>query len=114
MIYRITPLLLTLLLGCSALLLAGGANAADLDSAKRSGQIGERADGYVGLVDRSAPADVVALVKEINAKRQAEYERIAQANHLEVAQVQALAGQKAIERTPPGQYILRNGGWQKK
>jgi uncharacterized protein YdbL (DUF1318 family) len=31
-----------------------------------------------------------------------------------MAQVEALAGKKAIERTQPGGWILLNGGWQKK
>lgn len=96
------------------LLLGGAAYAADLDQAKRRGLVGERADGYVGLVDESAAADVRTLVAEINAKRKAEYQRIARENDLELEQVQALAGRKAIDRTAPGGWILVNGGWQQK
>jgi uncharacterized protein YdbL (DUF1318 family) len=97
------------------LLLGGGViHAADIDQAKRQGLVGERADGYVGLVDESAPAEVRRLVADINAKRKAEYQRIAQENDLEMAQVQALAGRKAIEKTQPGGWILVNGGWQQK
>lgn len=98
------------------LLLVGSvtAFAADLDQAKRNGLVGERADGYLGLVVESAPRDVRLMVAEINDKRRAEYQRIAASNGLEVAQVEALAGRKAIEKTRPGDWILRNGGWQKK
>ena len=96
------------------MLAAAAAFAADLDQAKREGLVGERADGYLGLVVESAPADVRALVAEVNAKRTAEYQRIASGNNLEVAQVQALAGKKAIEKTRPGEWILLNGGWRKK
>lgn len=88
--------------------------AADLDSAKRQGLVGERADGFLGLVDESAPDDVTALVKTINDKRRAEYLRIAETNDLTLAQVQALAGKKAIGRTESGGWILLNGGWQQK
>lgn len=95
-------------------LAASLAVAADLSDAKRDGLVGERADGFVGLVDQSAPADITALVEEVNGKRRAEYERIARANSLSLEQVQALAGKKAIDRTEPGGWIMLNGGWQKK
>ena len=38
------------------ILAAAPALAADLDGAKAAGQVGERTDGYLGLVDESAPA----------------------------------------------------------
>ena len=88
--------------------------AADLDQAKSEGLVGERADGYLGVVDAGAGADVAALVAEVNAKRKAEYQRIAAKNGLALEQVQALAGKKAIARTSAGHWILLNGGWQKK
>lgn len=94
--------------------IAPSAFAADLDQAKQAGQIGERADGYLGLVVDSAPADVRELVAEVNAKRKLEYERIARQNNLSVEQVRALAGKKAIEKTRSGQWILKNGGWTRK
>ena len=93
---------------------AGAGHAADIEQAKRQGLVGERADGYVGLVDESAPAEIRRMVADINAKRRAEYQRIAAENALELAQVQALAGRKAIEKTQPGGWILVNGGWQRK
>ncbi len=88
--------------------------AADLDQAKNDGLIGERADGYLGLVDSSAGADVRALVADVNNKRKAQYERIASKNDLPLAQVEALAGKKTIEKTRSGHWVLLNGGWQQK
>ena len=88
--------------------------AADLNQAKRDGLIGERADGYLGLVVDSAPADVVALVADVNERRRAEYERIAKQNELALAQVQALAGKKTIEKTRAGEWIFVNGTWRRK
>ena len=85
-----------------------------LQDAKQQGLIGERADGFLGLVADSAPADVVELVKTVNAKRRSEYQRIASSNELTLEQVQALAGKKAIERTSPGGWIMENGGWRQK
>lgn len=110
MMYKYLP---KLLLG-ALLLVSVAAGAADLDSAKRDGLVGERADGYLGLVVESASADVRRLVAEVNDKRKEEYLRIARANNLTIEQVQALAGKKTIERTRSGHYILINGGWQRK
>ncbi len=96
------------------LLLAVVASAADLDQAKSDGLVGERADGYLGIVATSAPADVASLVAEVNAKRKQEYERIAKTNGLTLAQVEALAGKKTIEKTRNGDWIMLDGGWQRK
>lgn len=93
----------------SALLLlvaVPGAQANELDSAKAAGQVGERPDGYIGLVDANAPPAVKQLVDSVNAKRKAEYTRIAKQNGTAVDAVAALAGAKLIERTPPGQYVM--------
>ena len=97
-----------------ALSWASFAFSAELDQAKSAGLVGERADGYLGLVNEDAPADVVNLVQDVNDKRRAEYRRIASGNDLTLEQVQALAGKKAIERTASGGWILTNGGWQRK
>jgi uncharacterized protein YdbL (DUF1318 family) len=95
-------------------LFATASMAADLAQAKRDGHVGERADGFLGLVVTNAPGDVVALVEDVNKKRMAEYRRIAQANNITMEQVQALAGKKAIEKTQRGGWILVNGGWKRK
>ena len=101
--------------GLFALLLsAAAAHGADLAQAKAAGMVGERADGYLGLVQENAPADVVALVKDVNSKRRDEYRRIAESNDLSLEEVQALAGKKAIDRTAAGHWVLTNGGWRKK
>ena len=104
----------TLFAGLALLCAATLAFAADLDQAKADGLVGERADGYLGIVVASAPADVVALVDDINGRRQAEYTRIATDNGIERTEVEALAGRKAIERTATGGWIFTNGGWRQK
>lgn len=87
--------------------------AADIDTAKSQGFIGERADGYLGVVDQSAASDVKALVREINAKRRAEYDRIAGKNGIPRNEVEILAGQKTLAKTPSGGWIFR-GQWLQK
>lgn len=95
--------------------LAAPASADPLDSAKDAGQVGEAVDGYLHLVDSNAPADVKALVVEINEKRKAKYQSIATQRGVSLAEVAALAGAKLVERTPAGQYVLdATGSWKKK
>ena len=106
------PVLLTMLagLGWSTATWAIG-----LQDAKAQGLVGEQPNGYLGLVKAVAPADVQALMMNINAQRKQEYQAIAQRNHTELNVVEALAGKKAIERTPAGQYVrLPSGQWTKK
>jgi uncharacterized protein YdbL (DUF1318 family) len=91
------------------------ANATTLDGAKAAGQIGESVDGYVHLVDQNAPADVKALVKEVNDKRRVKYEGIAKKRGVSVEDVAALAGAKLVERAPAGQYVMDSSArWRKK
>lgn len=94
---------------------APNAWAEDLASAKAAGQVGERADGYLGLVSPSAPPAVKALVEDVNAKRKARYAEIAKQRGISVAEVAALAGPKLIEKTEAGQYVMgTDGRWVKK
>ena len=96
---------------------AGAAVAADMSlaDAKREGLVGEQNDGYLGVVDSGSSSAVSSLVRSVNSKRRAEYERIAKSNEISRADVEALAGQKALQKTAAGNYIKRQGqGWQKK
>ena len=95
------------------ILLTGTANALDLQSAKAQGLVGETASGYLAAVQGATPA-VDALVAEINNKRKTHYQNIASSNNTPLATVEQLAGQKAMEKTPAGQYINSGSGWQKK
>lgn len=92
----------------------GTAWSADLRQAKEAGQIGEQPDGYLGIVG-SVPADVRALVSDINQKRRDAYQGIARDNGTTLKAVEIMAGQKAIDKTPSGQFIQSSSGqWIKK
>lgn len=103
-----------LALGLVALLAMGSAAyAVDLDSAKARGLVGERRDGYLGVITSSG--EVQALVSSINAKRKEEYARIAAGNNQPIATVEKLAAAKAIQMTKPGHFVMDAGGnWVKK
>lgn len=83
-----------------------------LSQAKASGQLGEKPDGYLGVVQSGGQAEDIA--SQINQARRAEYHRLAQKNGISVADVEAIAGKKAIEKTPSGQIVQLNGTWVKK
>jgi uncharacterized protein YdbL (DUF1318 family) len=104
---------LILLLTLGTTLLAGNAFALDLRTAKAQGYVGEQANGYLGIVKNAA--GVEELVSDINSRRKAEYRDIAQRNGTSLEVVEALAGKKAIEKTPSGQYIRDpSGNWIRK
>ena len=89
--------------------------ALDLQSAKAQGLVGEQPNGYLGSVKGGASAEVNALIKEVNSARKQEYQSIAKRNNTELSVVEALAGKKAIEMTPSGQYVKSTSGqWIKK
>ena len=51
-------------------------------------------------------------MKDINRKRREVYQDIAAKNGTALSAVEALAGKKAIEKTPSGQFIMQpNGNW---
>ena len=101
--------LITLL---SAALLSFSAWAISLDDAKNQGLVGEDSSGYLGLVVQNAEAK--AVVAEINAKRKAQYLKLAKKNNLSLAQVEALAAAKTIEKTQAGHFVEVKGEWVKK
>lgn len=82
-----------------ALTFANVAAAADLGAAKASGQVCEQTDGYLRANAGSA-GDVQEMVGNINAKRKAEYEKIAKKNKVGVGQVAKLTAEKVINKAP--------------
>ncbi|MCB0345944.1 MAG: YdbL family protein [Bdellovibrionales bacterium] len=110
--FRLLPSILLLV---TTLFVAAPAFALDLDQAKARGLVGETPSGYLASVSDSVSPDVKALVSEINAKRKAEYQKIAKENGASVASVEKLAAEKAFQKTPAGQFVRKpSGEWVKK
>jgi uncharacterized protein len=100
-----------LLLGA---LVAAPLHALELEDAKRQGLVGEEWTGFIGAVGDATP-EVQALVLEVNGRRRAEYQRIAQENNLTVRDVAEIAGRRLVERTPQGSYVrVPDRGWVQK
>lgn len=89
-------------------------SAADLAQVKAAGQVGEQLDGYLGVVQPNAPADVHALVDGINRERRAAYEAIAKKNGVKVDEVARVTAQKVIGQAAPGHYVQTPSGWQRR
>ena len=106
-------------IGAIVLLVAGlaidPALAGALEDAKAEGLVGERIDGYLGVVDSGAPGNVKSLVNQINGEREAKYAEIAKKQGAPVAAVAQIAGKKLIERAGSGEYVMgADGQWRRK
>ncbi|MEH6756396.1 MAG: YdbL family protein [Parasphingorhabdus sp.] len=82
------------------------------ESARSSGAIGEKPDGYLGYV-KAPSASVKALVEDLNIKRKAAYTRKAQETNSTVEQFAFTSGCNLINRTVAGEkYQAPDGSWQ--
>ena len=96
-------------------LVAAPAWAISKDDAKAQGLIGERNNGYLGIITSSPNADLKNLVTGINNKRRAAYDKGAKKAGVERSVFELRMGQRLQDRAPSGHYIqLPNGKWQRK
>ncbi len=101
----------------AAFSLAAPASAGDpqIDAAKAQGVVGERIDGYLGIVDGGADASLMRRVQDINNKRRAAYDDLARQTGTTPEEVARVTGEKLIAQTSPGGYIMdASGSWKKK
>lgn len=82
------------------------------DAARKAGQVGEKMDGYLGVVG-SQPAAVQAMVSDLNIKRRANYAERAQAQRATLQEYAFTQGCLLITRTAQGEkYQAPDGSWQ--
>jgi hypothetical protein len=116
---RRTKLILAAGLGLAALV--GGATVAQamLQDAsaqlRASGQVGEQADGYLGLVG-SAPAGIRAQVDAVNIKRRAYYTDLAARRGAKIEEVAATTACELFRtKVAAGQYYRGTDGvWRQR
>lgn len=109
---QFSALLFALSLAFSAMAMSLGEAKNVLESAKSQGLVGETPSGYLAPVTSDQKAQEV--VSAINDARREAYKKIAEKHSIAVTKVETVAGQKAIEKTPSGQYIKVNDRWVKK
>jgi uncharacterized protein YdbL (DUF1318 family) len=108
-------------LGVAIVATLGGAGAvyavqADASAQLRaSGQAGEQADGYLGVVG-NAGGDVRAQVEAVNIKRRALYTDLAAKRGVKIEEAAASTACEIFKtRVAPGQYYrLTDGVWRKR
>jgi uncharacterized protein len=99
-----------------ALLLAApvAAQTPAVDAARAAGAIGERYDGYVGVVSAVAAA-VRSQVGSINIQRRSLYSRLAQSKGASPQEVGITAGCQLLARVAIGEaYMLSDGVWRRR
>jgi uncharacterized protein YdbL (DUF1318 family) len=82
------------------------------EAARAQGTIGEKMDGYLGIVG-SGDAALRRLIDDLNIKRRAVYADKAKAANATLEEYAFTAGCIAISRTAPGEkYQAPDGSWQ--
>lgn len=80
-----------------------------IDAAKEQGQVGERIDGFLGVVSNAEPS-VVRRVDEINARRRAVYADLAAREGVNLSDVARLTGERLVAAEPSGHFVLDDSG----
>jgi uncharacterized protein YdbL (DUF1318 family) len=84
------------------------------EAARSAGQVGEKMDGYLGIVT-GGDGTLRALVDDINIRRRANYAQRAQAQGATLEEYAFTQGCILISRTQPGEmYQAPNGSWQQR
>ena len=89
---------------------AAWAQGGGVSAAVAAGQVGERADGYLGIRGQVSDA-IKAEVEQINIKRRALYTSRAQERGVAVEAIAAATACQAMQRVGVGQAYNLGGGW---
>lgn len=81
-------------------------------AARSAGQIGEKMDGYLGIVGAETP-ELRRLVNDINIKRRAVYAQKSQEEQVTLDEYALATGCQLILKTVPGEkYQAPGGSWE--
>ena len=78
-------------------------------AARAAGQVGEKTDGYLGIVS-GGNATLQAMVDDINIKRKAVYAEKAKAQNATIEEYAFTSGCVLISQTAPGEKYQAPGG----
>lgn len=83
----------------------------EYSAARAAGKIGEKMDGYIGIVGAET-LDLRRIVNDINIKRRAVYAERAKANNATIEEYALSIGCQQILNTSPGEkYQAPDGNW---
>jgi uncharacterized protein YdbL (DUF1318 family) len=97
-----------------ALAPAAWALPAVLEQAKEDGVIGEQANGYLGFVKGSGPADIKKAMNEVNSQRKKVYQESAAKKGTDAKTFAAVVGKRQMDKEPKGRWIKTDKGWVQK
>jgi len=93
---------------------AVGQDPATIIAARREGLIGERYDGYMGVVTANPPAELQRQVGAINIRRRALYSTLAARRGVSPEEVGITTACSLLKRLNAGDYyLLGQGGWRR-
>lgn len=109
--------LLLALLALASLAVPAAAPAQDpaaIIAARRAGLIGERYDGYLGLVNPNVSAELRRQVGAVNIRRRSLYSNLAARRGVSPEEVGITAACSLLRRVTVGEYyLLGQGGWRR-
>lgn len=87
-----------------------------IENAKDKCIIGERIDGYIGIIDEGAADDALRReVRDINQKRREAYQALAERNGVPLSAAAKVTAEKLINSAPSGHCVQNaSGQWVKK
>lgn len=89
--------------------------ALSLSDAKAQGLIGERSNGYLGIVVSKPSPAIRVLVEDINRKRRAAYQGRAQKAGVNLKVIELRIGERLRDRASAGQFVQDSSGqWRQK
>ena len=93
---------------------AAAQDPATINAARRAGLIGERFDGYLGLVTPNPTAELRRQVGAINIRRRALYSQLAARRGVSPEEVGITTACSLLKRLNVGDYyLLGQGGWRR-
>ena len=103
-----------LIIALAALAAPAAAQTPAVDTARATGIVGERYDGYMGLA-AAAPAQLRSQVAAINIRRRSLYSNLAASRGASPQDVGIAAGCSLLARVPiGGSYMLGDGVWRRR
>jgi len=110
----VRSLLIAAAVGMTAVAVPSSAQTPAVDAARQAGQIGERYDGYMGIVG-SPSAVLRSQVSAINIRRRALYSNLGASRRVAPNEVGIAAACQLLARVQAGQaYMLADGQWRRR
>jgi len=86
-----------------------------LADAKKAGQVGEKRDGYLALIDQRAPDQIKEMVETTNVRRRQRYLEFSQKMGWTIDEAARAAAKRHFKHARPGELLEgAAGGWERK